>query len=109
MQITIKLFMHVPSQRPGLARRIATLINVHICQLFSQPPAMIRSPKPTFLMDNVFFRSSTDWLSFPLELRIRTDVVGAVRRVTIVFSPRSFLLCHGCLGQISQGEDCFVL
>jgi hypothetical protein len=57
----------------------------------------------------LLLRSSTDWLSFPHELRIRTDVVGAVRRATIVLSPPSFLLCHGCLGHFSQGKDYFVL
>jgi hypothetical protein len=73
-------------------------------------PHKHETPSPSFL-------SLTDWLSFPLELGIRTDVVvlsGSkarcrVKRFSSLLHARLYLVCHECLGHFSQGEDHFVL
>lgn len=100
-------------QRPGLGRHITTLINDRLSII------------PTATCDGQvaekYFSSTLKYDAsssappltgsvFTLELRIRTDVVGAVRRVNDrPFSTLVFLFCHGSLDHFSQCEDYFVL
>ena len=91
-----------------------------ICQYqqCSQLPGIFGVPKRTYRMPktrNIFSHIPTiDWLSFPPEPGIWTDVVLSGSRacdfwVTTILSSHSFLFCHEWFGHSSQSKDCFAL